>query len=1014
MTLRRLWLLVVLSGCPQVSIPEDGGAQPRDAGAFDAGAGDAGLPPDGGGFEIDAGVDGGTEVPFEWPVPVGPITITPSPHWKLRISGHDDAFAGGDGQRGKWVKFTVLMRDPSRVYFQDSNEYPFHIEFATAHLDPFMGMTRAQFEAVSLHEAGQEAITGAVLFPPMNQVAELGIQLVRRDAYRKEMVKIVFDLVRDSIDDAAADDFYMPTFEQQSAALRDKPWLEAREVKVSGPDRWTNGAHCYAPGWAVGRLVRVAPQDIETAYRDGALTAADVLLTDGVPAELPPLAGIVTTRPATPSSHVAILANTWGIPFVYAPLAQQQALLASLEGKKVVLDLSMSGGAERCQLDVFALDPATSSAVEAELLSLRQPSPLNLTPKQSQGGFSVSVDGLGPADLRFVGGKAANFGVLRAAVPDNAYQAVAFTFDLWDDAMAQPVPGGRTLGEEIASRLQGHQSYPPADLFALKQALAGVRSLIREHASFSPAADAAVRAALQPFDPLRKIRFRSSTNVEDTDDFTGAGLYDSYSGCFADDTDGDTSGPSACDAQEPQERGVFRALRRVYGSFYNDNAYLERLRHAVVEAQVGMAVLVHYSVPDPTEQANGVIEWSSSGFSFSHTLVVTQPGAQSVTNPEGEAQPEVVDISTFGGNAYIHKQRDASLVPLGAWVMDSPTDYEELNRLVNLVAEAYRATVPTGPLKLDLEFKKIAPGKLWLKQVRRLPQRTAASVTPFVLNRPARVCAFQGEYGDVLGIHRNKVRFTFSTRNVRLTAAERTQSLFGVSALRFPESWGQGLLEGAPSGWPDAAHDVQGDQVSDSFSVGGPARTLSITTELPQQLPLDRAPVISQPQLFLLARYAAPQPALDYQGDIGVTSEESVRLSACEDELAPDAVLLPQRRDVTGPDGLQVSTRFFWPSPPDGAVAGYTAPLAKWERTELIGLTTTPLVLTEPLAQTYRPQHHNFSEDFVFDPLADAATTAAQRTELEARDVRWLVVTGVRELTPRFYAVGFDGKLRAL
>lgn len=106
--------------------------------------------------------------------------------------------------------------------------------------------------------------------------------------------------------------------------------------------------------------------------------------------------------------------------------------------------------------------------------------------------------------------------------------------------------------------------------------------------------------------PRGKLRFRSSTNVEDSEQFTGAGLYDSYSGCLLDDLDGDTDGPSLCDPSEPAERGVFRALRRVFASFYNDNAVLERLRHGVNETSVGMAVLVHPSFPDEIEWANGV------------------------------------------------------------------------------------------------------------------------------------------------------------------------------------------------------------------------------------------------------------------------------------------------------------------------------------------------------------------------------------------------------------------------
>ena len=138
------------------------------------------------------------------------------------------------------------------------------------------------------------------------------------------------------------------------------------------------------------------------------------------------------------------------------------------------------------------------------------------------------------------------------------------------------------------------------------------------------------------FNPRRNIRFRSSTNVEDAEQFTGAGLYDSYSGCLMDDMDGDTAGPCQCDPAETKERGVFRAIQKVYASFYNDDAYLERLMHRVDETQVAMGVLVHHSFPDEEEMANGVATPTYTFTIYSTNVtgdMVTQLGADSVTNP---------------------------------------------------------------------------------------------------------------------------------------------------------------------------------------------------------------------------------------------------------------------------------------------------------------------------------------------------------------------------------------------
>ena len=63
---------------------------------------------------------------------------------------------------------------------------------------------------------------------------------------------------------------------------------------------------------------KIFPGDqIQSAYINGVLLPDDILMTDGVPAEVPYVAGIISLSPSTPNSHVAILSKTYGIPFVY-------------------------------------------------------------------------------------------------------------------------------------------------------------------------------------------------------------------------------------------------------------------------------------------------------------------------------------------------------------------------------------------------------------------------------------------------------------------------------------------------------------------------------------------------------------------------------------------------------------------------------------------------------------------------------------------------------------------------
>ena len=50
------------------------------------------------------------------------------------------------------------VADPSKVYFQNSNNYPFHYDFAKEYLTPFIGMSPQAFDNVSLYEDNQKGL----------------------------------------------------------------------------------------------------------------------------------------------------------------------------------------------------------------------------------------------------------------------------------------------------------------------------------------------------------------------------------------------------------------------------------------------------------------------------------------------------------------------------------------------------------------------------------------------------------------------------------------------------------------------------------------------------------------------------------------------------------------------------------------------------------------------------------------------------------------------------------------
>jgi hypothetical protein len=108
-----------------------------------------------------------------------------------------------------------------------------------------------------------------------------------------------------------------------------------------------------------------------------------------------------------------------------------------------------------------------------------------------------------------------------------------------------------------------------------------------------------------------------------------------------------------------------------------------------------------------------------------------------------------------------------------------------------------------------------------------------------------------------------------------------------------------------------------------------------------------------------------------------------------------------------------VTTRFHWPERSGGIDAGYTAPNIGFVETRIEGLLPEPLVLNSYWSQTYSPEHHNFSEHFLFEPRLDPGVSAAQVEALETARIRILHVwhSGPEGI---FTAIAPDGSTRRL
>jgi hypothetical protein len=582
---------------------------------------------------------------------------------------------------------------------------------------------------------------------------------------------------------------------------------------------------------------------------------------------------------------------------------------------------------------------------------------------------------------------------------------------------------GQTLREEIAHRLARYPTYPPADMQSLAVDLEVIRTLFRDPkvTTFAAPLRSAILERLSSaesgFDPNAMLRFRSSTNVEDSADFTGAGLYDSYSGCLRDDLDEDTV--CACDPNRTEERSVFEAIRKTFSSFYNDNAFLERLRRDVNESEVGMAVLVHHAFPDGLELANGVATIKVDDlYGDLKIRLVTQAGAVSVTNPVDASIPEEVEVTVQSFGAVIPRLlQSSSLVPLGGTVMTWRDEYIALGQLLKQVYDQFGLVTGKQGYALDLEYKFMAPGGavlpeggLVIKQVRQMPQPNQVQ-TPFLINTPQTFEVYPGEYydhesTDVFSDHRLKCRLSLETRSTALDANVLDQGVYTSLTLEYLD---EDHVETLSLNLGDS-HTAGPGSTTDTWTVSTQSNEREytlFTTEISTSVSPSENPILTLSDLgsyvddggyrclVLAAQYDQPvtswfQHNIDSGPESGLSTTRKNRVSLW---LPPEATENDvYRSDEYTEQGITVRTGYYFPARKNGW-SDRTAPLLRWEQTTIEGLTSEPILLAGMFSQTYRPEHHNLIENFLFEPRLEPGISQTILDELAQANIRWIHVT---------------------
>jgi hypothetical protein len=611
------------------------------------------------------------------------------------------------------VKTVIDRMDDDALYFQNSNKYMIHWEFVSEHLSghglpPVPPL--AQFNEKEYYSPSRRFLLGAVTF-----YEEPGVwvyEISPYDTASAEMVAAAYGIIADHAF-FGGELLFHPTSQAVETEAKKLP----ESVRQISTDELFAGIS-YQPlnlGTSTGKLRFLETEGLASE----SLNYRDIVVLDSVPNDIGVVSGIITGELQTPLSHINVLSQNRGTPNMALIGAQEDVALKALDGLWVELTVGAfewsigeitQNEAETwweenkpAPVGVPSLDAETLAIVDIEDL-LQFETPPEVGAQADADAMRAALDLAIPA----YGGKASHYAGFPYMNPELVPTPRAWAIPLGYYVQHMETHGLYQTAEAMLADpdFQGSGEVRAAMLESLQKAIID--------APLDPEFRAAVHTKMQTDFPGQKVRFRSSTNAEDLDGFTGAGLYTSKSGDLADPK------------KQPEE-----AIKKVWASVWNYKAFDERQYRSIDHLSVGMALLCHRSFPD--EEANGVALtaniFDTSGLEPGFYINVQKGGASVVLPEAGTTTDQIIYHYFQPGQPAIFLSH-SNLVASGETVLTATELYrlgQALEQIHLFWMDLYGPSLsdPMAFYAMDVEFKfdRVDGGEaaLYIKQARPHP-----------------------------------------------------------------------------------------------------------------------------------------------------------------------------------------------------------------------------------------------------------------------------------------------------
>lgn len=443
------------------------------------------------------------------------------------------------------VLFVIDRRDHNKIFYINSRRYAFHKDFVNG---TYLSLERGQeFFENNYLKPNRRFILGTLAY--QTPVQRWTFEFWEGDQIPADQIKTASEIINSSFFAHVA---FKPNSSRQdeaSAGLASVQRVLQSEIAKEQEYEPLN----LARGLGRIHIIEKLDDHVEIGFNE-------ILVLNEVPIQLPPVAGVIVSKPSTPLSHINLLVKGWGVPNAYIKDAHE--LLKQYDGRWVSFET---------RRDAYTIKPADMD----QLREYQRRMSIRLDVMKPRSDLTVnriaSLRQQRARDVLAYGGKSANLGELIKARLPGIIIPDGFTvpFFYYDQFLSE-----NQLDDLIFEMLNDQKfvhdpAYRRGRLTQLRERI--------QTGTVNERLRAAVLLLAHAKYPGKGLFARSSSNSEDLPNFSGAGLHSSVPNVKGD-------------------KELIEAIKTVWASLWNFEAYESRERAGIDHSRVYMAVLIQEGI----------------------------------------------------------------------------------------------------------------------------------------------------------------------------------------------------------------------------------------------------------------------------------------------------------------------------------------------------------------------------------------------------------------------------------